>query len=163
MMIRDELSDDIPTVRQVVIAAFERAAEADLVDALRTSGDAVVSLIAEDEHGIAGHILFSELQAPARCIALAPVSVKPDRQKQGIGSKLILEGLARAKRDGWQAVFVLGGPEYYERFGFLTVSAEKFDTEYPKSYFMALELKPRALSERSGPVIYAPAFLALDS
>ncbi len=75
---------------------------------------------------------------------------------------LIREGLARAKRDGWQAVFVLGEPEYYERFGFTAATADKFETEYPKPYFMALELTPHSLSGRTEAVIYATPFLALD-
>ncbi len=89
----------------MVVAAFDQAVEADLVDALRESGDAVISLVAEDDGELVGHIMFSKLQAPDQCIALAPVSVTPSRQIQGIGSRLIREGLARANRDGWQAVF----------------------------------------------------------
>lgn len=160
--IRDETGDDIPAVRHVVTAAFDQMAEADLVDALRAAGDAVLSLIAEDGGEIVAHVLFSRLQAPDRCIALAPVSVTPDRQSQGIGTKLIREGLARAGRDGWQAVFLLGEPEYYGRFGFSAAMADKFETPYPKPYVMALELEPGALDRRGGALIYAPAFLALD-
>lgn len=161
MKIRDETRDDYSDVRKVVSAAFDQTAEADLVDALRESGDAVISLVAEEDGEIVGHILFSRLQAPDRCIALAPVSVTPGRQNQGIGSTLIREGLARAEGDGWQAVFLLGDPEYYRRFGFAVATADKFETEYPKPYFMALELTPNSLDERSGAVIYAPPFLAL--
>jgi putative acetyltransferase len=162
MIIRDETRNDVSAVRHVVLAAFGQAAEADLVDALRESGDAVISLVAEEDGEIVGHILFSKLQAPRQCVALAPVSVAPSRQNQGIGSKLILEGLARARRDGWQAVFVVGEPGYYQRFGFDVAMADKFETGYPKPYFMALELTPRSLSERTGAVTYAPPFLALD-
>jgi putative acetyltransferase len=149
-------------IRDEALAAFGQAVEADLVDALRESGDAVISLVAEEDGEIVGHILFSKLQAPDQCVALAPVSVTPGHQNQGIGSKLILEGLARAKHDGWQAVFVVGEPEYYERFGFSAATADKFETDYPKPYFMALQLTPHSLSERTGAVIHAPPFLALD-
>jgi putative acetyltransferase len=162
MIIRDETPRDKTAVGQVVVMAFDQRVEADLVDALRGSGDAVISLVAEDEGQIVGHVMFSKLQAPGQCIALAPVSVMPNRQMQGIGSDLIGEGLARAKRDNWQAVFVLGEPEYYQRFGFSVGLAEKFETAYPKPYFMALELEPSSLSERSGAVIYALPFQALD-
>ncbi len=162
MRIRDETGNDIAAVRTVVAAAFEQAAEADLVDALREPGDAVISLVAEDDGEIVGHVLFSKLQAPDGCIALAPVSVTPNRQNRSIGSKLVRKGLARAKSDGWQAVFLLGEPEYYARFGFSAAMADKFVTEYPKLYFLALELTLHALSERTGAVIYAPPFLALD-
>ena len=146
----------------MIVAAFDQAVEADLVDALRDSGDAVLSLVADDNGEIVGHVLLSKLQAPEQCVALGPVSVTPSRQNQGIGSKLIFEGLARAKRDGWRAMFVLGEPEYYKRFGFSAATAEKFETPYPKPYFMALQLTPHSLGERSGAVIYAPPFLALD-
>ena len=162
MLIRDETRHDASAIRHLVIAAFGQAAEADLVDALRLSGDAVISLVAEDDGEIVGHILFSKLQVPDQCAALAPVSVAPGRQNQGIGSRLILEGLARAKHDDWQALFVVGDPEYYERFGFSAAAADKFETKYPKRYFMALELAPHSLSDRAGALIYAPPFVALD-
>jgi len=162
MIVRDESANDIAAVGRVVAAAFDRAAEADLVDALRGTGDAVISLVAEDGGEIVGHVLFSKLQAPDRCIALAPVSVTPDRQNQGVGSHLIREGLARAKRDGWRAVFLLGEPEYYGRFGFSAAAADKFDTIYPKAYFLALELTPHSLDQDAGAVIYASPFLALE-
>ncbi len=161
MIIRDETGNDEAAVRQVVVAAFGQPVEADLVDALRVSGDAVISLVAEDEGKIVGHVLFSKLQAPDQCVALAPVSVMPNCQKQGIGFALIRQGLAHARQDNWQAVFVLGEPEYYQRFGFDLDLAEKFETAYPKQYFMALELEPGSLSERSGTIIYALPFLAL--
>jgi len=162
MIIRDVTPEDTATVRQVVAAAFGRVAEADLVEALRDSGDAVMSLVAGDEGQIVGHILFSRLQAPERCLGLAPVAVAPSRQTQGIGSDLIREGLARAKRDDWQAVFVVGEPGYYGRFGFSTAAADKFETAYPKPYVLALDFVPGALRDRTGALLYAPAFLALE-
>jgi len=162
MIIRDETPEDAAAVRQVVNVAFGQTDEADLIDALRESGDAVISLVAEDDGEIAGHILFSRLQAPERCLGLAPVAVAPSRQDQGIGATLVREGLARAKRDGWQAVFVVGEPDYYGRFGFSPAAADKFETAYPKQYVMALELAPDALTARTGALLYAPAFLALE-
>ncbi len=92
---------------------------------------------------------------------LAPVSVTPERQKQGTGSKLIRESLEHARSDGWKAVFLVGEPEYYDRFGFRVSAAAKFETEYPKAYFMALELSPGALEHKDGAVIYASPFSAL--
>jgi putative acetyltransferase len=162
MRIRDDTPDDAAAIRRVVEAAFGQTAEADLVAALRHSGDAIISLVAEEDGEIVGHILFSKLQAPQRCLALAPLSVIPKRQNLGIGTQLIQDGLARAKRDGWQAVFVLGEPAYYERFGFSTALADKFETIYPKPYFMALDLKPGALAEQGGGVIYPTPFAAFD-
>ena len=162
MIIRDETIEDRPAVRQVTAAAFEGPAEADLVAALSDSGDVAFSLVAEEAGTIIGHILFSRLRAPDRCLALAPVSVAPDRQRQGIGSRLVREGLARAGRDGWLAVFLVGDPAFYGRFGFRAAAAAKFETPYPKRYFLAIELAPGALDERSGAVIYPPAFETLS-
>ncbi len=162
LTIREETTVDIPAIRKVVTAAFAQVGESELVDALRDSGDSVLSLVAENGGELHGHILFSKLQAPENCLGLAPVSVIPDSQKTGIGSKLIVEGLELVRRSGWKAVFVLGEPEYYQRFGFSVTAADKFETTYPKVYTMALELAPNALDERSGEIIYAQPFLALE-
>jgi putative acetyltransferase len=161
-MIRQEIPKDAAAVRQVVLEAFGQDAEADLVEALRESGDAVMSLVADDEGQIVGHIMFSRMQAPDRCLGLAPVSVAPGRQNQGVGAALVRAGLARAGRDGWQAIFVVGEPDYYGRFGFSAAVADKFETAYPKPYVLALELAPNALTSRTSALLYAPAFLALE-
>ena len=162
MTIRDETPEDATAIRPVVTAAVGQAAEANLLEALRESGDAVISLVAERDGDIVGHILFSKLHEPDRCLALAPLSVTPSHQTQGIGAQLVQEGLARAKREDWRVVFVLGEPAYYQRFGFSVTKADKFETVYPKAYFMALELEPGALAECSGAVGYPIPFLALN-
>ncbi len=162
MIVRDETPADAAAVRRVVGAAFGQEEEADLVDALRASGDAVIALVAEDDGEVVGHIMFSKLQAPKRCVALAPVAVTPARQRQGIGSRLVRAGLARARRDGWRAAFVVGEPDYYGRFGFSAAAADGFETPYPKPYFMALALAPHALDALAGPVVFAPPFRALE-
>ena len=120
------------------------------------------SLVMEDKGRIIGHILFSRLQAPEGALALAPVSVIPGRQNSGFGSALIRAGIERARDQGWKAVFLLGEPEYYRRFGFEVTAAAKFDTPYPKAYFMALELETGYLDRQTGAVTYPPPFLALD-
>lgn len=162
MIVRAETPADVPAVRRMVAAAFGRAAEADLVAALQQSGDAAISLVADDAGDIVGHILFSRLKAPRDCLALAPVSVAPHRQGQGIGSMLVRDGLARARDAGWQTVLVLGKPGYYGRFGFTAAAADRFETEYPKAYFLALDLVPRAAGELSGKAVYPEPFDALE-
>jgi len=162
MVIREAAPEDAAGVRRVVETAFDRTAEAELVERLRKSGDAVIDLLAVDGGDAVGHILFSRLRSPARCLALAPLSVMASRQNQGIGSRLVRDGLARAERDGWPAVFVLGEPGYYRRFGFRRETAERFATAYPKAYVLALELAPGALAGRSGALAYPPAFDAVD-
>ncbi len=161
MIVRDTRPADHSAVRAVVEAAFGQPVEADLVEALRASGDAVFDLVAEADGSVVGHILLSKLQAPVRCLGLAPVSVAPDRQGRGIGAALIREALARAKEASWAAVFLLGDPAYYSRFGFAVEAAAKFESDYPKAYVMALALQPGALEARDGPLTYAPPFSAL--
>lgn len=161
MMVRETTSDDFAEVRRILIDGFGQAGEADLVEALRGAGDAIVDLVAEEDGAIVGHVLLSALRAPASCLALAPVCVAPQRQGQGIGAALIREALERARAEGWQAVFVLGDPAYYTRFGFSPETAADFETGYPRAYFMALELTPAALAGKSGPVVYAAPFLDL--
>jgi putative acetyltransferase len=162
MIVRETTSDDFAEVRRILIDGFGQPGEADLVEALRDAGEAIVDLVAEDDGAIVGHVLMSALRAPANCLALAPVCAAPHRQGQGVGAALVREALERAKSEGWQAVFVLGDPGYYTRFGFSTEAAAKFETSYPKAYFMALELAPSALTAKSGPVVYAAPFLDLE-
>ncbi len=160
MIVRDEEPGDIAAIREITVAAFGQPAEADLVDQLRADGDCAISLVAVDGGKIVGHVLFSTMTAPFRALSLAPVSVIPDRQNSGIGSLLIRAGLERAAYDGWRGVFVLGEPEYYQRFGFDPVLAKSFTSPYAGSYFMALALGGD-LPATEGDVAHAPAFAAL--
>ena len=160
--IRFESTDDIRAISAVTTAAFGQELEAQLIDALRAGGESVISMVALDQGILVGHVQFSKLIAPARCVGLGPVSVTPQRQGQGIGAALIRRGLEQAVRDGWQAVFVLGSPAYYGRFGFRVEAAAKFATPYPKEHFMALDLHPGALASRDGAVIYAKPFLVFE-
>lgn len=158
--IRDEEPADIAAIHRVVEAAFQQSMEADLVDRLRADGDAVISLVAEEDGEIVGHVLFSPMSAPFPALGLAPVSVLPGRQNQGIGSVLIREGLKRAESRGCRVVFVLGEPAYYRRFGFDPALAAGFASPYAGPYLMALALDGKMPAER-GRVDYAPAFAAL--
>ena len=162
MQIRSETSVVVARVPALNVAAFNQNAAADLIDMLRESGDAILSLVAEDDGKIAGHVMFSKLTTPPRCLALAPLAVAPDRQKEGIGTALIKRGLAMAQASRWRAVFVLGDPAYYTRFGFSVEDAAKFDTPYPKDYTMARELVPGALKAMDGALTYAAPFSAFD-
>jgi putative acetyltransferase len=108
MIIREEDPADISGIRALVEAAFFRPDEADLVERLRADDDSVISLVAVDEDRVVGHAMFSRMAAPLRALGLAPVSVAPDRQHSGIGSRLIRKGLERAAAAGWEGVFVLG-------------------------------------------------------
>lgn len=153
---------DAPAIAAVHRAAFPTDAEARLVAALVADGDALVSLVADADGAIAGHVLFSRMQAVADratlpAAALAPVAVMPERQEQGIGSGLIQAGLAALATGGVEIVFVLGDPRYYRRFGFDAAVASPFASPYAGSHLMAQWLG-KARSVAVGRADYAPAF-----
>jgi putative acetyltransferase len=90
-------------------------------------------------------------------LALAPVAAAPDRQREGIGSALIEAGHAIARSQGWDAIFVLGDPAYYGRFGYDAELAAGFTSPYAGEYYMVLALTG-ALPATEGQVSYASAF-----
>ncbi|MDZ7720350.1 MAG: N-acetyltransferase [Balneolaceae bacterium] len=124
--IRPEKESDISQIRSVVKSAFENLSYSNqkehlLVDALRKAGALDLSLLAEINGKIVGHIAFSEItinEENCSWFGLAPVSVHSGYQNKGIGSKLILEGLDKIKKSGAKGCVLLGEPEYYNRFGF---------------------------------------------
>jgi putative acetyltransferase len=148
----------------VNLVAFETSTEADLVDALRKEASPIVSLVAEDGEAIIGHILFSPVtltpHPELQIMGLAPMSVVSARQRHGIGSALVHEGLAQCRRLGFGAVIVLGHAEYYPRFGFTPASQFGLSCEYdvPDEVFMGLELDKDILRGRSGRIRYHAAF-----
>jgi putative acetyltransferase len=91
-------------------------------------------------------------------LALAPMAVRPGRQRQGIGSALVRARLEAARRDGWQAVIVLGHAGFYPRFGFSAERARHLEAPFAGPSFMALDLVPGALDGSQGAVVYPPAF-----
>lgn len=167
MQIRLESAADVSAIRAVNLAAFETALEADLVAALRAEAAPLISMVAEDGPAIVGHILFSPVTLdsdPALQIAgLAPMAVIPARQRQGIGSLLVRQGLEQCRRAGFSACVVLGHAEYYPRFGFAPASRFDLRSEYdvPDDVFMAMELMPGALARTSGTVRYHKVFAGL--
>jgi putative acetyltransferase len=159
--VRDESPRDWKAVYQVVSSAFGQSAEAELVKELRETGDSVVSLVADEDGQIVGHVLLSKMDAPFPALALAPVSVIPTRQRSGIGSALVKRAVNRARSEGWAAIFVLGDPNYYERFGFDSEAAAGFTSPYAGRHFMVLKLS-LSLPATTGELRHAPAFVALD-
>ncbi|MFE0462231.1 GNAT family N-acetyltransferase [Kitasatospora sp. NPDC058965] len=144
--VRTETAADRAAVRAVHLAAFETAAEADLVDALRADADWIpeLSLVVEAPDGaLVGHVLLTRCRIggqPALC--LAPVAVLPAHQGAGAGSAGIRAALAAARERGERAVTVLGHPGYYPRFGFVRASAHGIrpPMEVPDEAMMALAL-----------------------
>jgi putative acetyltransferase len=159
--IRPEALSDHPGIRTVLTSAFPGPAEADLVERLRQDGDAIISLVAVDDGHVVGHVLFSKMSAPFKALGLAPLAVVPGRQGEGIGGRLVKAGLQGARDGGWEGVFLLGDPAYYERFGFSAALAASFSSPYSGPHFMAVSLSGDRLPENKGEVAYAEAFSAL--
>ena len=150
-------------IRQVNEAAFGGTEEADLIESLRREGVVLLSLVAALDTGIVGHILFSRMaidmpSGAAAAVALAPLAVLPRHQRQGIGGKLIREGIDQLRGMGERLVIVLGHPAYYPRFGFSTASARSLESPFPPDAFMALPLMPGVLEGIQGRVRYPRAF-----
>lgn len=164
MLIRAEEQRDWAAVHAVNVSAFETPAEANLVDTLRDEVQELVSLIAEDNGAIVGHIMFSPVSlsdhTALRIMGLAPMAVAPEHQRKGIGSALVRVGLEKCKQLGFGAVVVLGHPAYYPRFGFSSSARFGISCEYdvPEEVFMVTELHAGFLDGASGKVKYHPAF-----
>ncbi len=162
--IRSEVTADIEAVRHVNRLAFGQDDEARLVDALRDGGYLRVSLVAEQGGQVVGHILFSDLSiitgaGTVPALALAPMAVLPEFQRQGVGSALVRRGLEECQRQGHRIVVVLGHPAFYPRFGFSPKLAASLDSPFSgRESFMALELVPGALEGLAGRVQYPPPF-----
>ena len=163
--IRKEQPQDITAVRNVNLLAFGRPDEANLVDALRANCKALLSLVAEMEEQVVGHILFSPVTIDCglvqyQAVGLAPLAVYPVFQRQNIGSRLVLVGLEQISNQGHTAVIVLGSSDYYTRFGFIPSKRYgiRWEKDAPENDFMAIELCPGALAGRSGVIRYSPEF-----
>jgi putative acetyltransferase len=126
VFLRRELPSDQDGVFALHASAFARpggdtAPEAVLVEALRTDGDIVpeLSIVAEQDGGLVGHVVCSRATVDGRqSLGLGPLGVRPDRQRRGVGQALMHAVLAAADALGAPAVFLLGDPAYYHRFGF---------------------------------------------
>jgi putative acetyltransferase len=161
--VREERPGDAPRIRRVNEAAFGRRDEADLIDELRREGVVLLSLVAELDSQIVGHILFSRMtletgQDPVPAVSLAPTAVLPDHQGRQVGSQLVRRGLAVLRERGERIVIVLGHKEYYPRFGFTSEKARYLASPFPPEAFMALELADGALDGVRGTVMYPRAF-----
>jgi putative acetyltransferase len=161
--VRFERSGDEPGVRETNELAFGTPLEARLVDTLRGSTD-YLSLVATIDGLVVGHILFTpvtiEPAVDRRLAGLAPMAVRPEHQRSGIGGQLIRAGLEECRRHGYAAVVVLGHPEYYPRFGFAPAHTFGLACEFPSppEAFMAIELEPDALSGIRGLARYLRQF-----
>ncbi len=168
LVIRLEADQDRTAIWHVNQAAFEGDSEANLVDALRDGGFAEVSLVAELDGELVGHILFSRVSIVTNAgtvdsLSLAPMAVLPSHQRQRIGSRLVKEGLRACQERGHRIVVVLGHSEFYPRFGFSAEPARRLESPFGGGEsWMALELVPGGLEGIEGRVEYSRPFGALQ-
>lgn len=161
---RFETPQDEQAIGKINQEAFGGDIEANLIKALREGGFVEVSLVAEINKELVGHLLFSRItiqsaQRSIEALSLAPMAVRPKFQRQGIGSQLVEAGLKACRELNWEIVLVLGHPEFYPRFGFLPELAQTLESPFGGGEsWMALELTPGALAGVEGTVIYSPPF-----
>jgi len=164
--IRAEAPADAEAVRHVILAAYATSTfEADLVDALREAGKITLSLVAEHQGEIVGHVLYSPMavvpSSPSfRAVGLGPLAVRPDVQANGIGSRLVRTGNAQMLRDGVDCIFVLGASRYYRRFAFESVAGRDVTStpDIPIAHLQVIEAWEGALGTEPVRVTYAEEF-----
>jgi putative acetyltransferase len=164
--IRSELLRDYSEVHHLNELAFGQPLEANLVDKLRASCPDVLSLVADNDERVVGHILFTPvvIDGPERRVigmGLGPMAVLPERQRQGIGSQLVRRGLDILRERACPFVVVVGHPEYYPRFGFEPASRRGFTCQWnsvPDAAFMVLTFDAKTMEGARGLVTYRPEF-----
>ncbi len=149
--IRPESAEDFDSIDELLHAAFGQPGEARIMRSLRATPDLILALAAESHGEIVGHIAFSRLAAISRSgtvqfACLAPMAVRPGRQRKGIGSALIKRGIEMIRELRFPAVVVLGDPAYYGRFGFNVEAAALLECPYSGPYLQALDLVPGTLN-----------------
>ena len=170
VIIRPERDADHPVIAKVVRAAFVGHPDevATFVERIRASEQFVpeLALVAEDSSGVIAHVMLSwvgvEGGSRKRILNLTPMSVRPDRQRIGVGTRLIRDALGRAEDASEPAVIVEGIPAYYPRFGFEQARTLGFIPPHPipDDAFMVKRL-PGYSPDLAGQIVYPPAFDAL--
>jgi len=164
MIIRNEKATDIAAITEVTIAAFKNLqisnhTEQFIIHALRVARALTVSLVAEIDGQIVGHIAFSPVKisdGATGWYGLGPISVFPDLQRQGIGKALINQGLSLLKEIGGQGCALVGDPNYYKQFGFKNYS-ELVHEGVPQEVFLILPFTEKV---PKGIVVFHEGFLA---
>ena len=160
--IREELPTDAAAVREINDRAFGQELEGRIVDALRTNGAAMLSLVATLDGRLVGHIVYSPIVIGGNVpgAALGPMAVLPEHQGKGIGGRLILEGRRRLGTKGCPFVIVIGHETYYPRFGFVPAGGYGITCEWdvPDGAFMIQVLDPTGMDGVSGMAKYRAEF-----
>lgn len=160
---RHEDPVDRSRVTEILRLGFQGDVQATIVEALRRSSSPLLSLVAESEGKVVGHLMFSAVTMDAApnvaAVQLSPVAVDPAYQRLGIGSALIRAGLTTCASQNWDAVFLVGDPRYYARFGFTMATPLGFTHEGPHGAFLqVLELQTGSLGGLGDRVRFHPAF-----
>ena len=166
MIIREETWSDVDAISDITKAAFENHpysnnTEHFIITALRTADALTISLVAETDGKLVGHIAFSPVTfsgGSENWYGLGPISVKPDCQRQGIGTKLVKEGLHRLNGLGAEGCVLVGDPSFYERFGFQSPDGLKHEG-VPQENFLVLSFCKRI---PAGTVQFHQAFSATE-
>ena len=169
IVIRPELDGDRDSIEVIHREAFGRSEEAALVDELRLVTSTYISLVAARGSALVGHILFTPVHVGVDAdpspwlVGLGPMAVTPAAQRVGVGSRLVRAGLSECRARKVDAVFVLGHPELYPRFGFVPAHTLGFQfvSEAFADAFFVQELQPGALVGLAGRVRYLPPFEAV--
>ena len=164
MIIRQETVADVEAITEVTIAAFEnhpisKHTEQFIIKALRDANALAISLVAEIDGRVVGHIAFSPViisDGTKEWYGLGPVSVLPTYQKKGIGKSLINEGLSLLKDMGGKGCALVGDPNYYKRFGFKNYP-ELVHDGVPQEVFLALPFNEKV---PQGTIVFHEGFLA---
>ena len=160
--IREERPEDIPAIRDVNRHAFGQEQEGRIVDALRSNGAAMLSLVATVDSRVVGHIMYSPITVGDKVTgaALGPMAILPEHQRQGLGSKLIEAGIQKLREAGYPFIIVLGHADYYPRFGFKPASGFgiKCEWDVPDNVFMLLVLDEAKMQRVTGLAKYRQEF-----
>ncbi|WGO83829.1 GNAT family N-acetyltransferase [Arsenophonus apicola] len=165
MLIRVEIPVDAPGIDQLLRQTFPTGAEADLVQKLRQDGLFVLEMVATDDKGqIIGYIGFTlvDVNGDKQCqwVGLAPLAVDSAYQRQGIGAKLVYDGLDSLNEFGYKAVVVVGDPNYYRRFGFTLAKPHGLTCKWSgmEAYFQVYALENGNLADYAGRVNFSSYF-----
>ena len=163
--IRNEKSEDIPLIASLLKKSFKRDEEAKLADRLRRACVDHLSLVADENGAIVGHIMFSPVQIQnnraVKGMGLAPMAVLPGHQGRGIGTQLVKTGLRILAEKGCPFVIVLGHPDYYPRFGFQPASRFNIKSQWddvPDEAFMIIVMDKDAMRNVSGTAAFGDEF-----
>lgn len=142
LTLRAATEDDHTAISVLLNGVYGQPNEHTLVGELRAAGQMAIELVTVGKNGLVGHICMSELSAPQKWLALAPLTVRQGDQRKGIGGDLVRYALDQARQKKYLAVVVVGNPQYYSRFGFVFEGPSDIQSPYPKQYTGLYPIQP---------------------